>query len=168
MHRVRHLLALKWIRGVEIEAVTGLRDGRLCTSPKGALRRRVSARVPQTVRGLALPSGIAEVGGSIPSTRHFFFGETMKTYNVRYTREFTTQVKADSIAIAEPLARLVLAKLHEPTARLLYILEEGVQISEPDGTPTPPRPFGRPNGGGSPGTPIVWQETLAEQIAKVA
>lgn len=89
----------------------------------------------------------------------------MKKFNVKFSREFEVEIEAENTQIAEALTHQVMAQFPPDTCKLLSIIAEGVQIETSD-KPTPP--FGRPNGGGSPGTPVARQEVLVDQIAKAA
>lgn len=91
----------------------------------------------------------------------------MKKFTVKFQREFEVEVEADSLETAEQLARQVLLQFPPQTAKLLSILPEGyIEPVAPPPQLSPPR--GRPLGGGSPGTPVVKQEVLVDQIAEAA
>lgn len=92
----------------------------------------------------------------------------MPKFTIKYQHEFTAVVEAADLIEAERIARKELSA--EPRTKLLYIAAEGVVAvpTEPDGKPTPPRPFGRPNGGGTPGTPVLKKDILVDAIAKAA
>lgn len=84
---------------------------------------------------------------------------------VRLLRELEIRIDADNVALAEAYVRDSLKRNPEPL-KVLSILPEGyVEPPEPS-RPTPP--FGRPNGGGTPGTPVVKREILVDQIAEAA
>jgi hypothetical protein len=78
-------------------------------------------------------------------------------------RKFEVEVQADTLQNAEAIARQIVGQLG--TAKLLSVRAEGV-ADDTTAPPLPPR--GRPDLGGSPGTPVVKTEILVDQIAKVA
>lgn len=94
----------------------------------------------------------------------------MKKYKIKIQRDFEAEIDAVDITEAAHVAKRILAGFPPGTAKILYIVQEGVEAVpvQPDSTPTPPRPFGRPRGGGSPGTPVVRRDILVDAIAKVA
>ena len=89
----------------------------------------------------------------------------MAKFDVKIQREVQVEIEAVCLEDAERLANKIVSEL-EP-AKLLSIHVEGyVEPVEPE-APTPPF-RGKPNGGGSPGTPVVKTEVLVDQVAKVA
>lgn len=90
----------------------------------------------------------------------------MANFIAKFKREFEVGIEADTLENADKIARKVVAEI--PGGTLLELKPEGyVEPEEPEATPPKP-PFGRPNGGGSPGTPIVRTEALVDQIAEKA
>lgn len=92
----------------------------------------------------------------------------MKNFNVRFAREFEVQVQADETAIAEVLAKRVIAQFPKDSCKLLSIIAEGCEVESVSPPEKPQPPFGRPNGGGTPGTPVVRVEELVDQVAEAA
>lgn len=98
----------------------------------------------------------------------------MKKFHVKFVREFEVDVEADDAVIANKLANAILAQFPAGTCRLLSIIAEGYVEAECAGCAVDPmNPHGRPrggnpNGGGSPGTPVVKQEVLVDQVAEAA
>lgn len=97
----------------------------------------------------------------------------MKKFTVTFVRKFEVDIEALDTESAGKLASQIIGQFPEGTCRLLSVIEEGAkvevlaEISE-GGRTTPPR-GGKPNGGGSPGTPVVrQQEVLVDQIAEAA
>lgn len=93
----------------------------------------------------------------------------MKKFSVKFLREFEVDIEAEDTKIAEQLAQQILSQFPAGTVKLLSVIAEGAVVIA-DGEPSPPtKPWGSPNGGGgSPGTPIVRQEVLIDQIAEAA
>lgn len=93
----------------------------------------------------------------------------MKKFTVKLQRDFEVEVEAEDIVIADALARQVLAQFPEGTCKLLSIKADDYKEppEEPDPVPFKPR-GGKPNGGGTPGTPVVRNEILVDQIAEAA
>lgn len=96
----------------------------------------------------------------------------MKKFSVKFLREFEVEVEAVSTAAAQAMAERIVAQFPEGTCKLLSVIAEGVEVEvaaeiTEQGRTTPPR-GGRPNGGGSPGTPVVRTEVLVDQIAEAA
>lgn len=93
----------------------------------------------------------------------------MKKYQVTFQRAFEVNVEADSLEVAELLAKQIIAQFPADTCKLLSIVAEDavVQHSSPDIKP-PTSPLGRPPTGGTPGTPVIRQEVLEDQIAEAA
>jgi len=98
----------------------------------------------------------------------------LKTFHVSFARLFEVEIKAEDGKAAKVLADQVAAQFPENTCTLLSIVEDGY-VEKPCAAceagdlekPEKP-PGGRPNGGGAPGTPVVKQEVLVDQIAQVA
>lgn len=91
----------------------------------------------------------------------------MKKFSVKFLREFEVEIQAESAEIASQLAAKVLAQFPKDSCKLLSIIQEGVKTEEADPGPRRPR-GGPPNLGGSPGTPVIRQEVLIDQVAKAA
>ena len=82
-------------------------------------------------------------------------------YNVKFTRVIEGQIEASSLEEAAKAACEHVAQF--PGGKLLSILPEG--YVDPDSKPpVGPRGPSTP----TPGTPVVKQEVLADQIAKAA
>ena len=82
-------------------------------------------------------------------------------YNVKFTRVIEGQIEASSLEEAAKAAREHVAQI--PGGKLLSILPEG--YVDPDGKPpVGPRGPATP----TPGTPVVKQDVLVDQIAKAA
>lgn len=91
----------------------------------------------------------------------------MKKFQVKFVREFEVGIEAVDTPTAEALARQVLAQFPKDTVKILSIIaEDAVVYTSED--PEPTKPWGRPNGGGSPGTPTVKVPELVDQVAKAA
>lgn len=94
----------------------------------------------------------------------------MKKYIVRFLQQIEVEMDAPTLEDAQWQAKRIIAQYPPDTCILKSITPENYK--EPPETPAPtpirPRPGGRPNGGGSPGTPIVKCETLVDQIAEAA
>lgn len=92
----------------------------------------------------------------------------MSKFSVKFLREFEVDIQAEDTKIAEQLAQRILSQFPPGTVKLLSVIAEGAVVIA-DGEPSPPtKPWGNPNGGGSPGTPIVRREVLVDQIAEAA
>lgn len=82
-------------------------------------------------------------------------------YNVKFTRVIEGQIEASSLEEAARAARAHVAQI--PNAKLLSILPGG--YVDPDSKPpVGPRSPDAP----TPGTPVVKQDVLVDQIAKAA
>lgn len=92
----------------------------------------------------------------------------MKNYSVKFAREFEVQVQADTLEVAQVLARRVIAQFPTDSCKLLSIIAEGCEVESVSPPEKPQPPFGRPSGGGTPGTPVVRVEELVDQIAEAA
>lgn len=105
----------------------------------------------------------------------FFKGEIaqMKKYNVKFVREFEVEVEAVSTGAATAIAERIMAQFAPGSCKLLSVVAEGVEVEVVaelglgSGRAPPPR-GGKPNGGGTPGTPVVRTEVLVDQIAEAA
>lgn len=93
-----------------------------------------------------------------------FFGEYMPKFNVKFSQVYEVVIEADTLGTAQGQAHKVVAQFPPGHCKLLSILAEGVADPTAPESPTPP--FGRPVGGGSPGTPTVRVPELVDQIAK--
>jgi hypothetical protein len=91
----------------------------------------------------------------------------MKKYFVVFQRDFEVEVEAESTADAAVLARQIVAQFPAGTCKLLSIKAEDY-VEPPEPATPPSKPRGRPNGGGTPGTPVVKKEVLADAIAEAA
>lgn len=89
----------------------------------------------------------------------------MKKFTVKFQRDFEAEIEAVDIDIAGTIAHNIVAQFPAGTCKLLSVLPEGYV---PPADPEPVRPRGGPPSGGTPGTPVVKQEILADQIAKAA
>lgn len=86
-----------------------------------------------------------------------------KKYVAKFSRTFEAVIEAASLKEAEAHARNVVNHFSTGTAKLLSILPEG--YVDPDSKPpVGPRSPDAP----TPGTPVVKQEVLVDQIAKAA
>lgn len=92
----------------------------------------------------------------------------MKKYNVTFQREFEVGIEAESTEIAEKLANQVLTQFPKGSCKLLSIIADDAVVFTSEDPEPPTRPWGRPNGGGSPGTPTVKLPELVDQVAKAA
>lgn len=90
----------------------------------------------------------------------------MSKFTVKFQRDFEVDIEVESTAHAQVWAQTMILQFPKETCKILSIIREGVEVeTTPD---KPPTPFGRPNGGGSPGTPVIRVETLVDQIAEAA
>ena len=86
-----------------------------------------------------------------------------KKYTAKFSRTFEAVIEAENIVEAQKLARDVVNQFSPGVAKLLSILPEG--YVDPDNKPpVGPRSPDAP----TPGTPVVKQEILVDQIAKAA
>lgn len=92
----------------------------------------------------------------------------MNKFTAKIQRDFELEVEAEDLKIAAGLVQQIILQFPPGTAKVLWIVPEGVVAVPADDPEKPQPPFGRPNGGGTPGTPVVKQEILVDQIAKVA
>lgn len=93
--------------------------------------------------------------------------EKLIKYVARFERTFECEVMAKDIKEAQTLARFALKEFPEGTCRMVSLKRDGY-VDPPDApAPTPVKPRNKPPGG-SPGTPIVRQEVLVDQIAEAA
>lgn len=85
-------------------------------------------------------------------------------YIAKFIRAFSGEIEAKDLAEAERFARDVVNQFSPGTAKLLSIHPEG--YIDPDDKPT----FTGPRGpdAPTPGTPVVKQDVLVDQIAKAA
>lgn len=95
----------------------------------------------------------------------------MKTFHVKFSREFDVEIQAGDTTAAGIIARNIAGQFPRGTCKVLSVIVHGY-VEKPCADcqaddPAKP-PGGRPNGGGSPGTPVVRTEELVDQIAKVA
>lgn len=92
----------------------------------------------------------------------------MNKYRIKFQRDFEVDVEAEGIQLAEGIGKAILAQFPKDTCKLLSIEAHGEVAAVQPEKPTPPfKPRGRPNGGGTPGTPVVrQQEVLVDQIAQ--
>lgn len=89
-------------------------------------------------------------------------GRSVK-YTAKFSRTFEAVIEAENIVEAQKLARDVVNQFSPGVAKLLSILPEG--YVDPDSKPpVGPRSPDAP----TPGTPVVKQDVLVDQIAKVA
>lgn len=84
-------------------------------------------------------------------------------FHAKFLREFVIEIEANSMTEAQKAARLCMSQIEG--AKLMSIHVDGYK--EPP-EPQKPLPFGTPPKGGSPGTPVVKQEILVDQIAEAA
>lgn len=90
----------------------------------------------------------------------------MRKFHVKFLREFEVEIQAESTAVAEQMAQRLTGQFPPETCKLLSIIAEDAPKAE---APKPPnKPWGRPNGGGSPGTPTIRVPELIDQIAEAA
>lgn len=99
----------------------------------------------------------------------------MKKFKVKFSREFEVDVEAESGTIAEAMARSIITQFPPGTCKLLSVIAEGHGEMECAGCAVDPmNPYGKPRGpkpdghGGTPGTPVVRQEVLVDQVAEAA
>lgn len=98
----------------------------------------------------------------------------MKKFSVKFLREFEVEVQANSGDAASKLAGAILAQFPKDTCKLLSIVAADYVEGECAGCAVDPmNPHGKPRGGppdmgGSPGTPVVRQEVLVDQVAEAA
>jgi hypothetical protein len=97
----------------------------------------------------------------------------MRKFTAKYQREFEVEIEAKTTAEADVLARGVLAQFPEGTIKLLScVADDYIEGECTDCTPDPMNPTGKPGGnpnkGGTPGTPVVKQEVLVDQVAEAA
>jgi hypothetical protein len=93
----------------------------------------------------------------------------MKKYTATFMREFKIDIDAETIEIADALAKQIITQF--PKVKLMSLFIEGyVEPVDPPPQLSPPRrPGNKPTGGGSPGTPVVnIGAPPVDQIAKVA
>jgi hypothetical protein len=101
----------------------------------------------------------------------------MKKFTVKFLREFEVEIEAENGAHAKNIAERILTQFPAGTCKLLSLVAEDYTEQPCQGcldfgpikseVGTPPR-GGHPNGGGSPGTPIIRTEEIVDQIAAAA
>lgn len=98
----------------------------------------------------------------------------MKKFTVKFLREFEVEVQADSGDMASQIAASILAQFPKDSCKLLSIVAENYVEGECAGCAVDPmsphgKPRGgKPNGGGSPGTPTISVPVLVDQVAEAA
>lgn len=97
----------------------------------------------------------------------------MKKFTVKFVREFEVEVQAEDASAAKLLADRVLTQFPKGTTKLLSLVAEDYVESKCAGCAVDPlnphgKPRGNPDGGGSPGTPVIRIEELADQVAEAA
>ena len=91
----------------------------------------------------------------------------MNKYRIKFQRDFEMDVEAEGIQLAEKIGQAILAQFPKDTCKLLSIEAHGeVAAVQPEKPQPPLKPRGRPNGGGTPGTPVARREVLVDQIAQ--
>lgn len=99
----------------------------------------------------------------------------MKTFKVKFVREFEVDVEADSGVGAANIAATILEQFPKDTCKVLSIIAEDYVEGECTGCAVDPmKPHGKPKGpkpdpsGGSPATPVMKVPVLVDQIAVAA
>lgn len=98
----------------------------------------------------------------------------MKKFTVKFLRRFEVEIQADNGDSAAQIASSILAQFPKDTCMLLSIIAEdyvegeckacAVDPLNPHGKPR----GGSPEGGGSPGTPVIRTEEMVDQVAEAA
>lgn len=90
----------------------------------------------------------------------------MRNFIVKFTRDFEVLVDAESLDMAEKIGKEITGQFPVDTCKLLSVIDvNAVELEKPA---PPTKPFGRPKGGGSPGTPTIRVPELVDQIAAAA
>lgn len=88
----------------------------------------------------------------------------MNKFRVTFLREFLMEIEADNLTMAQDDAHRLALSFPEGNAKVLSIYVDGY-IASPDApSPAPFTPRNIPPGG-TPGTPIVREEELVDQVA---
>jgi hypothetical protein len=92
----------------------------------------------------------------------------VKTFEVRFLVRLAHTIEAETLQAAEVWARGIVEK-NEGVVLTGVIDLDAPKPVEPDPVPVPPKPpWGRPSGGGSPGTPVLAKVVITEAIAEAA